>query len=116
MRNVFCPRCASSRWVISSLPCGPVLQRGFFSLVVVGVVHLFDLLLRTVERFFMTKQIQLGLVAVGALGAVSMANAAADTSAVVAAGTDALAYAAAVAGVLISIWAAKLAYRKFFGG
>lgn len=45
-----------------------------------------------------------------------LANAAADTSAVTAAGTDALAYAAAVAGVLISIWAAKLAYRKFFGG
>jgi len=42
--------------------------------------------------------------------------AAADTTAVTAAGADALLYAAAVAGVLISIWAAKLAYRKFFGG
>ena len=39
-----------------------------------------------------------------------------DVSAVTAAGTTALAYAAAVAGVLVSIWAAKLAYRKFFGG
>lgn len=46
----------------------------------------------------------------------SLANAAVDTSAVTAAGADALLYAAAVAGVLISIWAAKLAYRKFFGG
>lgn len=45
-----------------------------------------------------------------------LANAAVDTAAVTAAGADALLYAAAVAGVLISIWAAKLAYRKFFGG
>lgn len=50
------------------------------------------------------------------MGAFSgLAVAAADTSAVTAAGEDALAYAAAVGGVLISIWAAKLAYRKFFG-
>lgn len=55
------------------------------------------------------------LTLAGATGA-GVANAAADTTAVVAAGTDALAYAGAVAGVLIAIWAAKLAYRKFFGG
>lgn len=38
-----------------------------------------------------------------------------DTGAVTAAGTTALAYATAVGGVLVAIWAAKLAYRKFFG-
>lgn len=42
--------------------------------------------------------------------------AAADTSAITAAGADGLLIAAAVMGVLVSIWAAKLAYRKFFGG
>lgn len=64
----------------------------------------------------MNKRFKIGLV--GATGAIVAggANAAADTSAVTAAGADALAYATAVAGVLISIWAAKLAYRKFFGG
>ncbi len=58
------------------------------------------------------------LLIAGTTGALiaNGASAAADTSAVTAAGTDALAYAAAVAGVLIAIWAAKLAYRKFFGG
>lgn len=55
-------------------------------------------------------------VAVGGVVIGAVANAAPDTTAVTAAGADALAYAAAVAGVLISIWAAKLAYRKFFGG
>lgn len=55
----------------------------------------------------------------GALGLLSlpmMSHAAVDVTAVTAAGADALLYAAAVAGVLISIWAAKLAYKKFFGG
>lgn len=51
---------------------------------------------------------------VGAVGA-GVANAAADTTAITAAGTDAAAYAAAVAGVVITIWGLKLAYRKFFG-
>lgn len=64
----------------------------------------------------MNKRFKLTLA--GATGALIAggANAAANTDAIVTAGTDALAYAAAVAGVLISIWAAKLAYRKFFGG
>lgn len=39
----------------------------------------------------------------------------ADVAAIEAAGTQALSYATAVGGVLIAIWAAKLAYRKFFG-
>lgn len=51
---------------------------------------------------------------VGATGA-GVANAAADTTAITAAGTDGATYAAAVAGVMILIWGAKLAYRKFFG-
>lgn len=51
----------------------------------------------------------------GAFGA-GIANAAADTTAITAAGTDAATYAGAVAGVLITIWGLKLAYRKFFGG
>lgn len=51
----------------------------------------------------------------GAVGA-GVANAAADVTAITSAGTDAATYAAAVAGVLITIWGLKLAYRKFFGG
>lgn len=39
-----------------------------------------------------------------------------DTTPITDAGADGLLYAAAVAGVLIAIWGAKLAYRKFFGG
>lgn len=38
-----------------------------------------------------------------------------DTSAITSATTTALAYAAAVGVAMISIWGAKLAYRKFFG-
>lgn len=48
--------------------------------------------------------------------ASAMAHAAADTSAITDAGATAALYAAAIGGVLATIWGLKLAYRKFFGG
>jgi hypothetical protein len=39
-----------------------------------------------------------------------------DTSAITDAGVRAGVYAAAIGGVLATIWGLRLAYRKFFGG
>lgn len=55
-------------------------------------------------------------VAVGALGLPVLSHAALDTAGIVAAGTEATTVAGVIGGVLVTIWAAKLVYRKFFGG
>jgi hypothetical protein len=56
------------------------------------------------------------LGALSLVGAAGVANAATDTTAITAAGTDIAAVLAVIFGVLVAVWAAKMIQRKTVGG